>query len=104
MTPTAVAIYNRANTVCSIPDRIFLSAIFSFAFPALAAEVREGGDVRRSYLRALSYITVLYWPSLIMVAILADPIVRLALETSGSPPYRSPGFSRLRRSSGFPWF
>ncbi|WP_247645297.1 oligosaccharide flippase family protein [Agrobacterium tumefaciens] len=73
MTPTAVAIYNRANTVCSIPDRIFLSAIFSFAFPALAAEVREGGDVRRSYLRALSYITVLYWPSLIMVAILADP-------------------------------
>ena len=79
MTPTAVAIYNRANTVCSIPDRIFLSAIFSFAFPALAAEVREGGDVRRSYLRALSYITVLYWPSLIMVAILADPIVRLAL-------------------------
>ncbi|KJF72828.1 oligosaccharide flippase family protein [Agrobacterium arsenijevicii] len=79
MTPTAVAIYNRANTVCSIPDRIFLSAIFSFAFPALAAEVREGGDVRKSYLRALSYITVLYWPSLIMVAILADPIVRLAL-------------------------
>lgn len=76
---TAVGLYNRANLVCGLPDKILLSATFSVAFPAFAAEVRAERCVRAAYLRIISYITVLYWPALVVLAILAYPIVHIAL-------------------------
>ncbi len=76
---SAVAFYNRANAICGIPDRVLLSAAFSIAFPALSAQARSGADLKQSYLRALSYITVFYWPGLVCLAIVADPVVRLLL-------------------------
>ncbi|MCT8990297.1 oligosaccharide flippase family protein [Chelativorans sp. SCAU2101] len=79
LTPFAVGIYNRANAVCAIPDRTLLGAVFSFAFPALAAEVREGRPVGEHYLRAISYITACYWPALILLAVLATPVVAFVL-------------------------
>jgi O-antigen/teichoic acid export membrane protein len=79
MPSAAVGVYNRASAIAGLPDRILLSSIFSVAFPALAAEVREGRDIKDSYLKAISYITVLYWPAVTMVAILATPLVRIVL-------------------------
>ncbi|WP_274425393.1 oligosaccharide flippase family protein [Chelativorans sp. YIM 93263] len=79
MPAAAVGIYNRTNAVCAIPDRVFLGAIFAMAFPALAAEVREGRLVQGHYLRAIGYITALYWPALILLAILAHPVVNFIL-------------------------
>ncbi|MDB5560873.1 MAG: pssL [Hyphomicrobiales bacterium] len=79
MPSAAVGVYNRASAIAGLPDRVLLSSIFSVAFPALAAEVREGRDIRDSYLKAISYITVLYWPAALMVAILATPLVRIVL-------------------------
>lgn len=76
---TAVGLYNRANLVCGLPDKILLSAIFSVAFPAFASEVRAERDVKAAYLRIISYITALYWPATLAMAILAYPIVRIAL-------------------------
>jgi len=78
----AVGLYNRANLVCGLPDKILLSATFSVAFPAFAAEVRAQRCVRSAYLRIISYITVLYWPALIVLAILAYPVVHIALGPS----------------------
>lgn len=77
--PAVVGNYSRAVTISGLADRLVLSSVFSVSFPALAAGVRGGLDLRKSYLRALSFITVIYWPALLMVAILADPIVRFAL-------------------------
>jgi O-antigen/teichoic acid export membrane protein len=74
-----VGLYNRANTLCAIPDRMLLAAIFAIAFPALAERVREGRDVRGAYLRAISLITVFYWPSLLLMGLLAHPLVMLLL-------------------------
>jgi O-antigen/teichoic acid export membrane protein len=82
MPATAVGIYNRANAVCTIPDRMLLGAIFSVSFPALVAQVRNGKDVRASYVRSLCYITALYWPSLALLAILAHPVVNTILGSS----------------------
>lgn len=79
LTPSAVGLYNRANAVCAIPDRTLLGAVFSFAFPALAAEVREGRPVGEHYLRAVSYITACYWPALLLLAVLAEPVVAIVL-------------------------
>ncbi|PRD41622.1 polysaccharide biosynthesis protein [Phyllobacterium phragmitis] len=88
MTPSSVGIFNRANAVCSLPDRVFLSAVFSVAFPVLAEQVRQGESLRASYLRAISYITVVYWPSQILLALLAYPTVRIILgeNWSDAPP------------------
>jgi O-antigen/teichoic acid export membrane protein len=76
---TAVGLFNRANLVCGLPDKFLLSAIFSVAFPAFAAEVRAQRSVKEAYLTIISYITALYWPALIVLAILAYPIVHVAL-------------------------
>ncbi|CAN7612793.1 oligosaccharide flippase family protein [Phyllobacterium sp. LjRoot231] len=76
---TAVGLYNRANVVSGLPDKILLSAIFSVAFPAFAAEARAKRSVKDAYLRIISYITALYWPAVLVVAILAHPIVHVAL-------------------------
>jgi O-antigen/teichoic acid export membrane protein len=76
---SAVGLYNRAQMVSDIPDRIVLTSVFSVAFPALAAEIREGRNLKESYLRALGLITVLYWPGQVLMALLAFPIVSLVL-------------------------
>ncbi len=76
---SAVGLYNRAQTVSDIPDRIVLTSVFSVAFPALAAEIRAGRSLKEPYLRALGYITVFYWPALVLLAVLADPVVSLFL-------------------------
>ncbi|KAB0569540.1 oligosaccharide flippase family protein [Brucella pituitosa] len=75
----SVGIYNRANTVSGLPDRVFLSAVFTVAFPMLSAHVRAGGDISRAYVRALSYISVVYWPAQALLALLAYPAVRIIL-------------------------
>ncbi|WP_340107605.1 oligosaccharide flippase family protein [Pikeienuella sp. HZG-20] len=85
MSHAAVGIYTRSNLLCGIPDRFMMSAIFSFAFPALAARVREGGDLKAAYLRALTYIAAVYCPALALVALLADPIVSFALGPGWDP-------------------
>jgi O-antigen/teichoic acid export membrane protein len=79
MPATAVGIYNRANAVCAIPDRMLLGAIFAVSFPALMAHVRDGKDIRTSYVRALSYITAFYWPALGLLTIFAHPVVNTVL-------------------------
>ncbi len=79
MPMTAVAFYNRANVVCAIPDRVLLSAVFSVAFPAFAAHKRTGGDVRQAYLRTLSYVSAVYWPALVGLAVTAHTVVRIVL-------------------------
>lgn len=78
---TSVGLYNRANTVCSIPDRIIMSAFYATAFPALAANVREGREIKTAYLKVLTYLSGLYWPGVLLVALSADPIVKLILGT-----------------------
>lgn len=75
----SVGIYNRANTLSGLPDRVFLSAVFTVAFPMLSAHARAGGDVARAYVRALSYISVVYWPAQALLALLAYPAVQLIL-------------------------
>jgi lipopolysaccharide exporter len=79
LVPSAVGLYDRAQMVSDIPNRIVLTSVFSVAFPALAAEVRKGRSLKEPYLRALGYITVFYWPALVLLALLAHPVVLLVL-------------------------
>jgi O-antigen/teichoic acid export membrane protein len=47
--------------------------------PALSAEVRAGGTLKESYLRATTFITALQWPALVVLALLAHPAVEVLL-------------------------
>ena len=76
---SAVGLYNRAAMVSDIPDRVVLTSVFSVAFPALAAEIRQGHSLKEPYLRALGLIAVFYWPGLVLLALLAYPIVSILL-------------------------
>jgi O-antigen/teichoic acid export membrane protein len=81
---TQVGIFNRANIVCGLPDKLFLGALFNVAYPAFASEARAQRDLKGAYLRIISYITALYWPSMLGIAVLAHPIVNLALGSDWS--------------------
>ena len=75
----AAGFYGRALTVCQLPDRAILSAIQPVVLPAMAAHARAGGDLKESYLRGLTLITSVQWPTLVLLALLADPVVRVLL-------------------------
>jgi O-antigen/teichoic acid export membrane protein len=77
--PSSVGLYNRAVMVAKIPQMLFLTSVFTVAFPALATEIRHGRGLQEPYLRAVSYITAVYWPAIAMVAVLAHPLVSLLL-------------------------
>ena len=42
-------------------------------------EIRQGNDLKRAYLQALSHITVVHWPALLLLAVLAQPIVMVLM-------------------------
>jgi O-antigen/teichoic acid export membrane protein len=75
----AVGLYNRAMTICLLPDKMFLSGVMAVSLPAFSAHARGNGAMKEPYLRGLSYITVLQWPALAVIAILAHPIVHILL-------------------------
>jgi O-antigen/teichoic acid export membrane protein len=75
----AVGLYNRALTICQLPDKVFLSGVVAVAVPAFSAMKRDNSSLKGPYLRGLSYITALQWPALAALAILAYPIVSVLL-------------------------
>ncbi len=75
----AVGLYARAVTICQLPDRAIVSALHPVVLPAMAARSRAGGDLKHFYLKGHALLSAIQWPALIMVALLADPIVRILL-------------------------
>jgi len=75
----AVGIFSRAVIICQLPDRSVLSAFMPVVLPALAAEVRDGADLRPTYLRGLSLTSVIYLPVMLCIAFLAQPVVEALL-------------------------
>jgi O-antigen/teichoic acid export membrane protein len=75
----AAGLYGRSISICQIPDKIFMGGVVAVALPALSSQVREGGDVRASYLGAIEHITAVQWPAYAIICILAQPLVSIVL-------------------------
>lgn len=75
----AIGNYQRAMTVCSLPRRAILGGIAYIALPAFAANLRDGGDFKQNYLRAVSLVTGVHWPSLALTSLLAYPLIVILL-------------------------
>jgi O-antigen/teichoic acid export membrane protein len=73
----AVANYSRSLTIVQIPDKLFLAGVAAVALPAFANQAWQGGNIKQAYLNAVSHITAVQWPALVLVTILAYPAVLL---------------------------
>ena len=72
---TAVGLYSRASNVSQLFDRLIIQAASPVVMPAAMIHKRAGGDLKDMYLQAIEMITVLQWPFLTFVALMAHPII-----------------------------
>ncbi|MFD1981399.1 oligosaccharide flippase family protein [Mesorhizobium newzealandense] len=79
VSPNAAAVFSRTLWIGQIPDKLFIGGAMAVVLPAFSAEVRQGRDLKRPYLAALSLVTALHWPALLVLAVLAHPIVDIVL-------------------------
>jgi O-antigen/teichoic acid export membrane protein len=75
----AVGLYGRALTVAQLPDRVIGGALTPVVLPVLATRARAHGDLKTAYLRGVSLMCGVQWPALAVLALLADPVVRVLL-------------------------
>jgi O-antigen/teichoic acid export membrane protein len=75
----AVGLYNRTLLILQMPDKLILGPALPVILPALSAEVRAGRTLRAPYLRAVALVTAVQWPALLLLALLAEPVVRSLL-------------------------
>jgi O-antigen/teichoic acid export membrane protein len=75
----AVAIGQRTAVLSLFPERVVLAAVGPVALPEFSRRAREGKDLTAAYLAALSHVSVVQWPAMILLAVLAEPIVLLVL-------------------------
>jgi O-antigen/teichoic acid export membrane protein len=78
-TMASVGSYSRAQTICQLSDKLVMTSVLSVALPALLREKRNGRCLKNAYLKSLCYITGVYWPINVLLALLAYPIVGLLL-------------------------
>ena len=74
-----VGLFARAVTLCQLPDRLVTGALQPVVLPAMAEAARRGSDLRRAYLAGHRMMSAVQWPVLVVLALLADPAVRLLL-------------------------
>jgi O-antigen/teichoic acid export membrane protein len=75
----ASGVYSRVITVCQLPERLLVGTIQPVILPLLAERARSDQSLKESYLLALTNVSALQWPTLLCLALLANPIVRLLL-------------------------
>lgn len=75
----AVGLYQRAATLCNLPERTLLAGMIPVLLPAFAERARKGQSLKEGYLRGVEYITAVVWPALLNIIILAYPIVSVLL-------------------------
>jgi O-antigen/teichoic acid export membrane protein len=73
----AVGLYGRAAGATQLFDRMFLGVLSPVIMPAISAQTRVGGDLKRLYLQAVELLTAAQWPFLTFIALMADPIIRI---------------------------
>jgi len=75
----AAGMFTRATTLSQLPDRMLASALSPVVLPAMATQVRNGGNLKGAYLRGHELMSAVQWPALAVLALLAAPVVRILL-------------------------
>ncbi len=77
--PAATGLYNRSKTVLDLLDRIVFDGVGPVILPMISGALRDGIPPQRVLAMKLDYLSVLCWPALAMIALLAEPLVLLML-------------------------
>ncbi len=76
----SVGLYQRANLICTLPERVALQSVASVSLPALSARFRDGSrDIGVPFRRMLACMTAVHWPAMVCLALLAHPVVLVML-------------------------
>lgn len=75
----SVGLYSRAISVTQIFDKLVMQALNPVIMPAISARKMAGEDLCRVYLDSVQLLSVVLWPALLFVAIMARPIVLIWL-------------------------
>lgn len=70
-----VGLYSRAINVTQVFERTVIQVFNPVIMPAVFAHTKRGGDLKRIYLNAVELLSVVQWPFLAFVALMAEPIV-----------------------------
>ncbi|MEV4780846.1 lipopolysaccharide biosynthesis protein [Burkholderia sp. LMU1-1-1.1] len=73
----AVGLFGKAQATLNIFNMLITRAVTPVILPLFAANVRDGHDVKRLYLRTIAYMAGLAWPFFAVLAVLATPLTRL---------------------------
>lgn len=72
-----VGMFGKATGVLNIFNQLITSAISPVVFPLYAAHAREGRDLKRAYLRTVSYMAALAWPFFGFLGVTAPAVLRV---------------------------
>lgn len=72
-----VALFSRGSGLVEIFNRTVLRAVMPVCLPYFAKNNREQGSVNQGYLTSISYLTVIGWPFLAFVGIVAYSAIRI---------------------------
>jgi len=75
----AVGFYSRAVGATQVFDKLVGQVLGPVIMPAIFAQIKAGGDLKRIYLDALSLLSVVHWPFLSFMAAMAHPIILIWL-------------------------
>jgi O-antigen/teichoic acid export membrane protein len=75
----AVGLYSRALGITQIFDRLVGQVLGPVIMPAIFAQTKAGGNLKRIYLDAIALLTAVQWPFLAFLAIMAQPIISIWL-------------------------
>lgn len=71
----AVGLYSRAVGATQVFDKLIGQVLTPVILPAVFAQIKAGGDLKRIYLDAVGLLSAVHWPFLAFMAIMAQPII-----------------------------
>jgi O-antigen/teichoic acid export membrane protein len=76
---TPVGLYNRALNAAQMFDKFIAQVVAPVIMPAIVAKAEAGKSLKLLYLEAIEILSVVQWPFLLWVALLAPSIIRIWL-------------------------
>jgi O-antigen/teichoic acid export membrane protein len=76
---TSVGLYSRATSITQVFDKLVVQVLNPIIMPALVSRSKDASSLRSAYLDAVELLSVVQWPFLLFIAIMAHPIILILL-------------------------
>ena len=75
----SVGLYSRAASITQVFDKLVVQVLNPIIMPALVSRSKDTSSLRSVYLEAVELLSVVQWPFLLFIAIMAHPIILILL-------------------------